>query len=87
MRPDGVSTAPHLRLQEWPPVRISRSGAAQQALARSVGNIADRLLDTDLRRAQLTIWAITTAVAIAHRQQHGDVRWRACSWREAVATP
>jgi hypothetical protein len=29
-----VSTAPHLRLQEWPPVRISGSRADQLALAR-----------------------------------------------------
>ena len=30
-----------------------------------VGNIADRLLETDLRRSQLMIWPFTTAVAIA----------------------
>jgi hypothetical protein len=37
--------------------------------SREGGKIADRLLDTDLRRTQLTIWAITTAVAIAQEQK------------------
>jgi hypothetical protein len=30
-----------------------------------MGNIADRLLETDLRRIQLTIWPFATAVAMA----------------------
>jgi hypothetical protein len=34
-----------------------------------MGTIADRLLETDLRRIQLTIWPFATAAAIAWKDE------------------
>jgi hypothetical protein len=59
--------------QHCPSLRIAGAGhllglaAPERSSKRweEVGNIADRLLETDLRRIQLTIWPFTTAVAIA----------------------
>ena len=53
------------------PLRISRSPAASQALPGGWETSPTACWRTDLRRIQLTIWPIATAVAIAQNQKPG----------------
>jgi hypothetical protein len=65
VRPGRVKTAPHLGLQERATSSDSPLPGGLVSAARRLGTIAERLLKTDLRRIQLTIWPIATAVATA----------------------
>jgi hypothetical protein len=54
-----------------------------------LGNIADRLLETDLHRIKLMIWPFATAVAIACEQQGrlaANTGLAACAFARASAT-
>jgi len=56
-----------------PPVRISRSRAASKRRREGRKHRGLRLLETDLLPVQLTIWPVTTAVAIAWRRSSASI--------------
>jgi len=65
LRPGGVKTVPHRGIGGAGHLLGLAAAGRPSKRWEEVWDIADRLLETDLRRSQLMIWPFTTAVAIA----------------------
>jgi hypothetical protein len=69
-----------------PSRRTNRRAPRHRESKSALGLRSPNLVPTYDRGSMTAARPVDLAAAIAHRQQHADGRWRACSWREAVAT-